>query len=91
MNGPAKVSMILPKGLEQAEREKIGLLELQISQKFESAGLVVRLCHGSGDGQLRRLIFSRDILGSDKVGSVSAKDFLFASEKEAVAMINLSS
>ena len=91
MNNQANLSMLLTKGLEPVEQKKIELLDPQISQKFQSAGLVARLCQGSGDGQLRLLIFFSDILGIDKVGSVSANNFLYASEKEAVAMINLSS
>jgi len=91
MNDQAKVSMFLNKDLEPAEEKKIELLEPQISQKFQNAGLVARLCQGSGDGQQRLLIFFSDITGIDKVGSVCANDFLSTSEKkEAVAMIDLS-
>ena len=91
MNDEAKLSMLLNKGLEPLEQKKVERLDVLISEKFTRAGLVARLCRGSGTGQQRVLTFFTDIKGTVKVGSVRANDFLTASDDEAVAIIDLSS
>ncbi len=91
MSDQAKLSMLLNQELEPTEQEKVELLDGLISEKFTRAGLVARLCRGSGTDQQRLLTFFSDIEGTVKVGSVRANDFLSASDKEAVAMIDLSS
>jgi hypothetical protein len=89
MSNQAKVSMLLNQRLEPAEQEKVERLESLISEKFTRAGLVVRLCRGSGASQQRLLTFFGDITSTVNVGSVRAIDFLTASDEEAVAMIDL--
>ena len=91
MGDQAKLSMLLNEGLEAPEQEKVERLDGSISEKFARAGLVARLCRGSGTGQRRLLSFFNDITCTVKVGSVHANGFLTASDNEAVAMIDLSS
>ena len=91
MSNQAKVAMLLNQRLEPAEQGKVERLDGLISEKFTRAGLVARLCRGSGGGagQQRLLTFFSDITSTVKVGSIRASDFLTASNEEAVAMIDL--
>ena len=87
MSDQAKVSMMLCERLEPAEQEKVERLDAPISARFIRAGLVVRICQGSGSGDQRVLNFCGP---SGTVGTVRAVDFLSAADQDAVAMIALS-
>jgi hypothetical protein len=83
----AKVSMILCLDLEPAEREKVERLDGKISERFLRAGIGERIfCRGSDDGAQRLLTF---LGASGIVSSVSASNFLAASDPDAVEMIEL--
>ena len=84
MNDEAKTTLLLCSGLEPAEQEKIERLDVPISERFIRAGLVARLCQGSGSGDQRILNFSNP---SGIVGSIRAADFLATTDQDAVAMI----
>ena len=79
--------MMLCAGLEPAEQEKVERLDGPISERFTRAGLVARICQGSGRGDQRVLNFCGP---AGTVGSVRAADFLSATDQDAVAMISLS-
>lgn len=89
MNNQAKTAMILNQLLERSEVAKVEELDIPISERFASAGLVARLCKGDGAGDNRSLIFYSDIVGITKVGSMPAKDFLRLPPDAAVSKIAL--
>ena len=88
MNEQAKVTMLLWSELHPQEQEKVERLGGLLAQRFIANGHAVRLCRGRGDGALRVLEFCG---ASGVAGSILAADFLAASDREAVAMIKLSS
>jgi hypothetical protein len=71
-------------GLEPAEQEKVERLDGRISHVFICAGLAVRFCQGRADGDRRSLNFHG---GAGIVASISSREFLTASDDEAVALI----
>lgn len=87
MTDNAKISMILCSELEPAELEKVEHLDGPLSEEFNRAGRVVRLCRGRIDGDSRMLDFCRDPLGIEVVATVAATEFLAASDADALAMI----
>ena len=87
MTDDAKVSMILCSGLEPGEQEKVERLDGPISEKFNRAGQVVRLCRGRIDGDSRMLDFCSDPLATVVVATVPATEFLADSDADALAMI----
>lgn len=84
MSEQTKVSMILCTELAPAEQEKIERLDAQIFGIFTAAGLVVRICRGSGSGVDRVLDFCGP---AGTVATVRSADFLSASDRDALAMI----
>jgi hypothetical protein len=84
MANQAKVSMMLCWGLERDEQEKLDRLDGPISARFIHAGLVARICQGSGRGDQRIPHFCGP---NGIVGSIRASAFLAASDQNAVAMI----
>ena len=84
-----KQSMMLCAGLEPAEQEKVERLDRPISVRFNRAGLVVRICQGSGDSEHRVLNFCDP--NRSTVASIPAREFLAASDEDAVAKIVLPS
>jgi len=87
MSKDAKTSMILCSGLEPTEREKVERLDGPISTEFFRAGCAVRICQGRIDGDHHVLDFCGP---AGTIASVSASDFLAASDPDAVAMITSS-
>jgi hypothetical protein len=87
MTDNAKVSMILCADLEPTEQEKVERLDGPISERFSRVELNERIvCQGSGEGSRRLLTFRS---GTGIVARVAARDFLAASDEEAVAKIAL--
>ena len=84
MTDGAKMSMILCSGLEPAEQEEVERLDGPISESFNGAGYVVRICQGRVDGDRHMLDFSGP---EGTVASVSVTDFLAASDTDAVALV----
>jgi hypothetical protein len=86
MSDKAKTSMLLCAGLEPAEQEKVERLDGPISERLMRAGLNARICQGSGEGGQRVLSFCGP---TGTMASISARDFLTASDEDAVAKIAL--
>jgi hypothetical protein len=84
MSDQALVTMLLCADVEPAEQAKVERLDGPIAEKFRRAGFAVRICQGEVEGEQRVLRFygPRGV-----VASVSADDFLAASDKDAVARI----
>jgi len=87
MSDDKKMSRILCWALEPPEQEKVERLDGPIFDRFSTAGHVVRLCRGRVDGDTRVLDFCTDPVGATVITSLSAGEFLTASDAEALAMI----
>ena len=85
MSEDAKQQMILCSELEPTEEEKVNRLAGSILAESIRAGCALRFCNGRTDGDHRVLDF--DGPGRTTAVSVSASEFLTASDPDAVAMI----
>jgi hypothetical protein len=83
MSDDACVSMMLCVGIEPDEQEKVERLDRPISETLYQAGYEVRICQGRTDGGYRLLNF----YGLKEIVSISAEEFLAASDSEAVDLI----
>jgi hypothetical protein len=68
-------SMILDRGLTEPEKVKFKRLEAQISEIFVSIGVVIRLCEGKADGDLRTISFIPRLIGIPLI-TFSSEHFL---------------
>ena len=87
MSNDAKMSLILCQDLAPNEQEKVEGLHAEICAQLHNAGQVVRLCRGRNRGAERRLDFCRDLLGTEVIAAVPSRDFVAATNSEALAMI----
>ena len=74
------ISMILDRGLIDAERTKLKRVEARISEMCIAAGVVIRVCEGKLDGSQRTISFIPGLIGNPFI-TFTSEHFLLSSEE----------